>query len=216
MQEQGSSPLASLVVPQSLQPSSPPATAATSMLTIVNEKNDESSRRPSGEHEQAALPSSPAVPEQPIPQTPQISLKFLLITGNRKVMSFDAMTTVFRVKELVWNAWQSDWQEERPPTPNYLWIVHLGKVLQDDSTLEELSFPSWTPPSSATSTVVHLWIRNAPPPSVDESAVKKKTRRNTVRANSTRQLSLNGAQGAAVDGTAEEHGSGCCAGCIIC
>jgi len=215
MQEQGASPLASLVVPLGLSPSRP-GTAATSMLTIVpneDEKNDESSRRPSEEHAEA---SSPAAPEQPIPQTPQISLKFLLVPGSRKVMSFDATTSISRVKELVWNAWQSDWQDPRPPTPSYLWIVHLGKVLQDDNTLEGLSFPSWTTPSPAISTVVHLWIRNAPPPAVDESALKKKTRRSTMRANSTRQLSLNGTQGQATDTTADEHGGGCCAGCVIC
>lgn len=113
MQEQSASPLASLVVPHSLHSSSRPATAATSMMTIVpndDEKNDESSRRPSGElaetPEQAAA-TSPVMAEQPIPQTPQISLKFLLISGNRKVMSFDATTTISRVKELVWNGWQS-------------------------------------------------------------------------------------------------------------
>lgn len=117
MQEQSTSPLASLVVPHSLHSSSRPATAATSMMTIVpndDEKNDEASRRPSGEHatspeqDTAAAPSSPAMPmEPPIPQTPQISLKLLLISGTRKVMSFDATTTVSRVKELIWNGWQS-------------------------------------------------------------------------------------------------------------
>ncbi|KLO07066.1 hypothetical protein SCHPADRAFT_837148 [Schizopora paradoxa] len=156
--------------------------------------------------------------EPPIPQTPQISLKLLLISGTRKVMSFDATTLVSRVKELIWNGWQSDWQEERPPTPSYLWIVHLGKVLQDDSTLEGLSFPSWTPPSPPTSTVVHLWIRNAPPPAVDDSTLKKKARRVTMRSNSTRPLSTHATQTpAAADVTADEHGSGCCGGgCIIC
>ena len=43
--------------------------------------------------------------EPPIPQTPQVSLTFLLVSGNRKTQSFEPETTVGRVKELVWNAW---------------------------------------------------------------------------------------------------------------
>ena len=47
----------------------------------------------------------PSISEPPIPQTPQVSLTFLLVTGLRKTQSFDPETTVGRVKELVWNAW---------------------------------------------------------------------------------------------------------------
>ena len=43
--------------------------------------------------------------EEPIPQTPQVSLTFLLVSGRRRTMSFEPETTVGRVKELVWNAW---------------------------------------------------------------------------------------------------------------
>ena len=45
------------------------------------------------------------IAEPPIPQTPQVSLTFLLVSGHRKIQSFDPETTVGRVKELVWNAW---------------------------------------------------------------------------------------------------------------
>jgi hypothetical protein len=42
-----------------------------------------------------------------VPQMPQTSLTFLLVSGRRRTMSFDPDTTVGRVKELVWNAWPS-------------------------------------------------------------------------------------------------------------
>ncbi|KAH0835028.1 hypothetical protein J3R83DRAFT_10765 [Lanmaoa asiatica] len=42
---------------------------------------------------------------EPIPQTPQVSLTFLLVSGLRKTQSFEPETTIGRVKELVWNAW---------------------------------------------------------------------------------------------------------------
>lgn len=40
-----------------------------------------------------------------VPQTPQVFLTFLLVSGRRRTMSFDPAITVGRVKELVWNAW---------------------------------------------------------------------------------------------------------------
>ncbi|KAJ3782103.1 hypothetical protein GGU10DRAFT_87095 [Lentinula aff. detonsa] len=72
-----------------------------------------------------------------IPQTPIVSVCFLMISGRRRVMTFEPETTVGRVKELVWNTWPSgpDWQEERPSTPSHLRILHLGKILQDEETL---------------------------------------------------------------------------------
>ena len=50
-------------------------------------------------------PINGAPTEPPIPQTPQVSLTFLLVSGLRKTQSFEPETTVGRVKELVWNAW---------------------------------------------------------------------------------------------------------------
>ncbi|KAJ4495376.1 hypothetical protein C8R41DRAFT_762610 [Lentinula lateritia] len=73
---------------------------------------------------------------QAIPQALIVSVCFLMISGKRRVMTFEPETTVGRVKELVWNTWPSDWQEERPSTPSHLRILHLGKVLQDEDTLE--------------------------------------------------------------------------------
>lgn len=43
--------------------------------------------------------------EEAIPQTPQVSITFLLVSGRRRTMTFEPETTVGRVKELVWNTW---------------------------------------------------------------------------------------------------------------
>lgn len=45
--------------------------------------------------------------EGAVPQTPQTSLTFLLVSGRRRQMTFEPETTIGRVKELVWNAWPS-------------------------------------------------------------------------------------------------------------
>ncbi|KAI6042011.1 hypothetical protein EDC04DRAFT_2564873, partial [Pisolithus marmoratus] len=65
-----------------------------------------------------------------VPQTPQVTLTFLLVSGRRRPQSFDPETTVGRVKELVWNAWPTPWPEERPPAPSYFRILYLGKILR--------------------------------------------------------------------------------------
>lgn len=43
--------------------------------------------------------------QEQVPQTPQVGLTFLLVSGRRRSMAFDPETAVGRVKELVWNSW---------------------------------------------------------------------------------------------------------------
>ncbi|CDO69074.1 hypothetical protein BN946_scf184992.g23 [Trametes cinnabarina] len=88
------------------------------------------------DHEDDAGEPAADLAEETIPQTPQVSLTFLLVSGRRRTMSFDPETTIGRVKELVWNAWPNDWQDERPPAPSYLRILYLGKILQDEDSLD--------------------------------------------------------------------------------
>ncbi|OCH88548.1 hypothetical protein OBBRIDRAFT_703369, partial [Obba rivulosa] len=98
------------------------------------------------------------------PELPQVALTFLLVSGRRRTMSFEPETTVGRVKELVWNAWPNgELSDERPPAPSYLRILYLGKILQDEDTLQR------TPSTSAgpAPTIVHLSIRAYAPPAED-------------------------------------------------
>ncbi|KAI0700169.1 ubiquitin-related domain-containing protein [Cytidiella melzeri] len=138
------------------------------------------------------------------PRTPQVALTFLLVSGRRRNMSFEPETTVGRVKELAWNAWPSEWQDERPPAPSYLRILYLGKILQDEDTLLKVGFPTHVPTSTSDAssvspppTIVHLSIRSQPPPGAKDTPKKMSLRR---------------------PGTAsgdEGRSAGCCSGCII-
>ncbi|KAF9071781.1 hypothetical protein BDP27DRAFT_1157183, partial [Rhodocollybia butyracea] len=86
------------------------------------------------------------VEEQTQEQTamPIVSVCFLTISGKRKVMTFEPETTIGRVKELVWSSWPTGegWDNERPPTPSHLRILHLGRILQDEDTLKGKFPPS--------------------------------------------------------------------------
>ena len=102
-------------------PASRPYTSATmaSALTYVDldaevpcppsrssqHHNDSQVSIRTGHTQQQELPVGPAL--ETVPQTPQTSLTFLLVSGRRRTMTFEPDTTVGRVKELVWNAWPS-------------------------------------------------------------------------------------------------------------
>lgn len=154
----------------------------------------------------------------PIPQTPQVYLTFLLLSGHRRTMNFEPATGIGRVKEVVWNAWTGgDWPtEDRPPAPSYLRVLHAGRMLQDDETLANLKLPIYTPPATSestphpqpTATIVHISVRPFGPgiDDLDSGSVKKGGTRRRGRRDGT----------ATSDGDAmEEPRSGCC-GCIIC
>lgn len=97
--------------------------------------------RPSTE----AITRAPTVPEDPVPATPdnlsanrpdpQITLTFLLVSGQRRTLSFPEETTVARVKEILWNTWSAESQGEQPPAPSFLRLLHLGKIWTDDVRL---------------------------------------------------------------------------------
>jgi len=147
--------------------------------------------------------------EPEVPSKPQASVTFLLISGRRRTMLFQPDVTVARVKELLWNGWPSDWQDERPPAPLYLRLLYLGRMLQDDETFTKLNLPTHVPqpPDSAPpsiappSTIVHLSIRPyAPVP--EDDLQKKKVRRRRGRSDGES------------DGE-EITDSGCCSSCVI-
>lgn len=136
--------------------------------------------------EQPPVPSvQPQVVLESVPQTPQTYLTFLLISGRRRTMSFEPESPISRVKELAWNSWPTEWQDERPPAPSYLRVLYLGKMLQDDETLIGLKLPTYTPqpptsPGSSSSgpipTIMHLSIRPYAPLSDGDVKKKKKNR----------------------------------------
>lgn len=133
--------------------------------------------------QQPPVPSTQQTMSETVPQMPQTYLTFLLISGRRRTMSFDPESPIGRVKELAWNSWPTEWQDEHPPAPSYLRVLYLGKMLQDDETLIGLKLPTYTPqpPTSPGSsspgpipTIMHLSIRHYAP--VTDGDLKKNKR----------------------------------------
>ncbi|KAG6852830.1 hypothetical protein C0991_008868 [Blastosporella zonata] len=64
-----------------------------------------------------------------VPQTAQVYITFLVISGRRRTMSFEPRTTLGRVKELVWNSWPPGMCQDL-----YLYQSLLRPVLQSGKT----------------------------------------------------------------------------------
>jgi len=172
----------------------------TMSLTQEGAEGSRSPTQPSAAPNSESQPQSE--PQQAPPEMPQTQLTFLLVSGRRKTMSFEPEITIGRVKELVWNAWPSDWKGEQPPAPAYLRILHLGKILQDEDTLNTTRFR----PNPAPPTIVHLSVRQIPIPSDSADALKKNKKRSRIASS--------GGENQTGEGNGQDE-AGCC-GCVIC
>lgn len=149
--------------------------------TTQNTIEGTSSNQPPQVLESETVPHTPQL--ETVPQMPQTYLTFLLISGRRRTMSFEPESAIGRVKELAWNSWPIDWQDERPPAPSYLRVLYLGRMLQDDETLTSLKLPMHIPqpPTSPSSsgpitTIMHLSIRPTAPAGEGDGLKKRKKR----------------------------------------
>lgn len=199
---------------EELPSSSTPQVQAPALITSVSEdqRQNEVSSQPANTAVAGAVTTTPSTgggADPAVPQTPQTYITFLLISGRRKTMSFPPETTIGRVKELAWNSWPADWQDERPPAPAFLRVLYLGRMLQDDETLTNLKLPTHLPlptPSNPNatppSTIMHLSIRPSGSGAPEDGMMKKRRRRQTEDN---------------TDGTGEgSNEAGCCGSCVIC
>jgi hypothetical protein len=139
-----SSPMAAASYPSSSSPLYPPTTSTSDAHTSsspstqaqpLSSPQSPSNAQPDPPPSQSSPSNEPSQAPAP-PQTPKVFLTFLLLSGQRRLMSFEPDTTVGRVKELVWNGWTSNWQgDARPHAPSYIRMIYQGKILQDDDTL---------------------------------------------------------------------------------
>ena len=104
--------------------SSVPATAATSMLTVVPNDDEKGDEQQGTYGEEAGREGNEAAREREqvgegggngaegeTSNIPQVALTFLLVSGSRRTMTFDPELAIGRVKELVWNGWPSgEWR----------------------------------------------------------------------------------------------------------
>jgi hypothetical protein len=84
---------------------SPSARTSFTRVDVPPAADEEEGQESSELHVEQAVEVEAGDRQPAVPQTPQVSLTFLLVSGKRRTMSFDPETTVGRAKELVWNAW---------------------------------------------------------------------------------------------------------------
>ncbi|KAL4788711.1 ubiquitin-related domain-containing protein [Aspergillus varians] len=127
----------------------------------------------------APEPSSDASVKEPEDSGPSLTIVLLLITGTRHPFKIDSnylrkrevsvdnydpfAMSVYTLKELIWRAWQEDW-EPRPSSPSSIRLISFGKLLDDKSPLSDSKFSSDAP------NVVHMTVK--PQEIVDEEDAK--------------------------------------------
>ncbi|KAL4759789.1 uncharacterized protein BDW70DRAFT_75899 [Aspergillus foveolatus] len=141
------------------------------------------SASPETEEHKVAAPapelSSDASVKEPEQSGPSLTIVLLLITGTRYPFKIDAnylrkrdisvdnydpfSMSVYTLKELIWRAWQDDW-EPRPSSPSSIRLISFGKLLDDKSPLSDSKFSRDAP------NVVHMTVK--PQEIVDEEDAK--------------------------------------------
>ncbi|KAL4980553.1 ubiquitin-related domain-containing protein [Aspergillus desertorum] len=123
--------------------------------------------------------SSDALVKEPEQSGPSLTIVLLLITGTRHPFKIDSnylrerdvsvdnydpfAMSVYTLKELIWRAWQDDW-EPRPSSPSSIRLISFGKLLDDKSPLSDSKFSRDAP------NVVHMTVK--PQEIVDEEDAK--------------------------------------------
>ncbi|KAL3468643.1 ubiquitin-related domain-containing protein [Aspergillus heterothallicus] len=154
------------------QPSSTETAPTTTVSSDTNEQKIVATTAPE------LSPESSAVKE-PEETGPSLTIVLLLITGTRHPFKIDAnylrkrdvsvenndpfAMSVYTLKELIWRAWQEDW-EPRPSSPSSIRLISFGKLLDDKSPLSDSKFSQDAP------NVVHMTVK--PQEVVDEEDAK--------------------------------------------
>ncbi|KKK20180.1 hypothetical protein P175DRAFT_075308 [Aspergillus ochraceoroseus IBT 24754] len=140
---------------------------------------------PPGEsEEQTGAPAlsyknSDASLKEPEDSGPSLTIILLLITGSRHPFKIDGAylrnrgvnvenndpfsISVYTLKELIWRAWQDDW-ESRPTSPSSIRLISFGKLLEDKAPLSDSRFSADAP------NVVHMTVK--PQELIDEEDAK--------------------------------------------
>ncbi|KAL2833148.1 ubiquitin-related domain-containing protein [Aspergillus pseudoustus] len=153
-----------------------PSTTEPAPTTTLSSETDEQKALAAPVPELSPETSAVKEPEE---SGPSLTIVLLLITGTRHPFKIDAdylrkrdvsvenndpfAMSVYTLKELIWRAWQEDW-EPRPSSPSSIRLISFGKLLDDKSPLSDSKFSQDAP------NVVHMTVK--PQEIVDEEDAK--------------------------------------------
>ncbi|ORY06830.1 hypothetical protein K493DRAFT_273933 [Basidiobolus meristosporus CBS 931.73] len=82
-----------------------------------------------------------------------VRITFLLLSGKRHSLTFQPSNTIGEVKQYLFDNWPSEWTEGQPTSPASLKIVHLGRFLENSSTIASTKI------NTQQENIVHLTIK---------------------------------------------------------
>lgn len=85
----------------------------------------------------------------------KVNLRLLRVNGNRSDILVNAKDTFATVKQQIFNSWPKGWTDEVPEAADNIKLLHFGKYLEDDTTVESHNIPE------GQTTTVHILIKRA-------------------------------------------------------
>jgi len=85
----------------------------------------------------------------------KVNLRLLRVNGNRSDVLVNAKDTFATVKQQIFNSWPKGWTDEVPEAADNIKLLHFGKYLEDDTTVESHKIPE------GQTTTVHILIKRA-------------------------------------------------------
>jgi len=83
----------------------------------------------------------------------KVNLRLLRVNGSRSDILVNAKDTIDTVKQQIFDSWPKGWTDEVPTSKDNIKLLHYGKYLEDDSTIESHKMPE------GQTTTVHLLIK---------------------------------------------------------
>ncbi|KAG4085538.1 hypothetical protein H8356DRAFT_1739845 [Neocallimastix lanati (nom. inval.)] len=83
----------------------------------------------------------------------KVNVRLLRPNGTRTDVLLESSDTILNLKQQILDTWPKEWTDEVPTTINNIKILHYGKYLEDESTLEANKLPV------GQTTIVHLIIK---------------------------------------------------------
>ncbi|KAJ3101721.1 hypothetical protein HDU96_009897 [Phlyctochytrium bullatum] len=84
----------------------------------------------------------------------QINLRLLLVSGKKSDFLVSPSDSVDAIKQKIFSNWPKEWTDEVPEGPNNIRLLHRGKFLEGNATLDVNTIPV------GQTTTVHLLVKN--------------------------------------------------------
>ncbi|ORX81197.1 hypothetical protein BCR32DRAFT_203962 [Anaeromyces robustus] len=123
------------------------------MIYIYKDKNEAAEEvNKEGDENKDNSSSHGVIINEDVPSD-KVNLRLLRVNGNKSDILVNASDTIATVKQQILESWPKEWSDEVPTTIENIKLLHYGKYLEDNTTLETNKIPE------GQTTIVHIIIK---------------------------------------------------------